>query len=164
MQDKPMQCMRGSFISSTSTKNNMKNIVITLFALVSLASLFSCSNEIYDRSENYPTLTPSANDDLAGTWRPILLSAPDEFSLDISPISVTLSAEAVIHWEAVTAVDGRPAGFSLPMTLAGRVGELDFVEIVFRFRPPFWRCCFIVSSQSLDTSRPHWCGETRYQW
>ena len=68
---------------------------------------------------------------------------PDEFSLDISPISVTLSAEAVIHWEAVTAVDGRPAGFSRPMTLAGSVGELDFVEIVFRFRPPFWRCCFI---------------------
>jgi hypothetical protein len=89
---------------------------------------------------------------------------PDEFSLDISPISVTLSAEAVIHWEAVTAVDGRPAGFSLPMTLAGRVGELDFVEIVFRFRPPFWRCCFIVSSQSLDTSHPHWCGDPRCQW
>ncbi|HBS52424.1 MAG TPA: PA-phosphatase [Flavobacterium sp.] len=69
----------------------MKNIVITLFALISLASLFSCSSEIYDRSENYPSLTPSANDDLAGTWRPILLSAPDEFSLD-APIATSNAA------------------------------------------------------------------------
>ncbi|MEY2670586.1 MAG: hypothetical protein RLZZ577_902 [Bacteroidota bacterium] len=69
----------------------MKNIIITLFALVSLASLFSCSSEIYDRSENYPTLTPTANDDLAGTWRPILLSAPDEFSLD-APVASSNAA------------------------------------------------------------------------
>ena len=69
----------------------MKNIVITLFALISLASLFSCSSEIYDRSENYPTLTPTANDDLAGTWRPILLSAPDEFSLD-APVATSNAA------------------------------------------------------------------------
>jgi hypothetical protein len=69
----------------------MKNIVITLFALVSLVSLFSCSNEIYDRSENYPTLTPVTNDDLAGTWRPILLSAPDEFSLD-APVATSNAA------------------------------------------------------------------------
>jgi len=69
----------------------MKNIVITLFALVLLASLFSCSSEIYDRSENYPTLTPTANDDLAGTWRPILLSAPDEFSLD-APVATSNAA------------------------------------------------------------------------
>ena len=69
----------------------MKNIVITLFALISLASISSCSSEIYDRSENYPTLTPTANDDLAGTWRPILLSAPDEFSLD-APVATSNAA------------------------------------------------------------------------
>ncbi len=69
----------------------MKNIVITLFALVSFVSLFSCSNEIYDRSENYTTLSPVANDDLAGTWRPILLSAPDEFSLD-APVATSNAA------------------------------------------------------------------------
>ncbi|MEY4433722.1 MAG: hypothetical protein RLZZ44_1856 [Bacteroidota bacterium] len=69
----------------------MKNIVITLFALVSLASLFSCSNEIYDRSENYPILSPTNNDDLAGTWRPILLSAPDEFSLE-APVATSNAA------------------------------------------------------------------------
>ena len=69
----------------------MKNIVITLFALVSLASLFSCSSEIYDRSENYPMLIPTKNDDLAGTWRPILLSAPDEFSLD-APVAASNAA------------------------------------------------------------------------
>lgn len=86
-----MPYMRDSFISSTSTKNNMKNIVITLFALISLASISSCSSEIYDRSENYPTLTPTANDDLAGTWRPILLSAPDEFSLD-APVTTSNAA------------------------------------------------------------------------
>ncbi|MEN9655556.1 MAG: hypothetical protein RL311_464, partial [Bacteroidota bacterium] len=85
----------------------MKNIVITLFTLVSLVSLFSCSNEIYDRSENYPTLTPVANDDLAGTWRPILLSAPDEFSLD-APVATSNAAftreinEIKSYQEAIT--------------------------------------------------------------
>ena len=69
----------------------MKNIVITLFAFISLASISSCSNEIYDRSENYPMLLPSKNDDLAGTWRPILLSAPDEFSLD-APVATSNAA------------------------------------------------------------------------
>ena len=69
----------------------MKNIVITLFALISLASISSCSNEIYDRSENYPMLLPSKNDDLAGTWRPILLSAPDEFSLE-APVATSNAA------------------------------------------------------------------------
>ena len=69
----------------------MKNIVITLFAFISLASISSCSNEIYDRSENYPMLLPSKNDDLAGTWRPILLSAPDEFSLE-APVATSNSA------------------------------------------------------------------------
>ena len=66
----------------------MKNI---LFTLILLGLLTSCSNDIYDRSENYPILSPTNNDDLAGTWRPILLSAPDEFSLD-APIATTNSA------------------------------------------------------------------------
>ena len=69
----------------------MKNIIITLFAFISLASISSCSSDIYDRSESYPMLIPSNNDNLAGTWRPILLSAPDEFSLD-APVATTNAA------------------------------------------------------------------------
>jgi hypothetical protein len=36
-------------------------------------------------------LLPSKNDDLAGTWRPILLSAPDEFSLE-APVATSNAA------------------------------------------------------------------------
>ena len=60
----------------------MKNIIITLLGFVSFISISSCSNEFDDRSENYPMLNPSNNDDMAGNWKPILLSAPDEFSLE----------------------------------------------------------------------------------
>ena len=44
---------------------------------------------------------------------------PVVFSLDISPISVTFPGDAVTHSEAVTAVDGSPAGASRPITSAG---------------------------------------------
>ena len=69
----------------------MKNIVATFLSLISLVIISSCSNDIYDRSESYPMLIPSNNDNLAGTWRPILLSAPDEFSLD-APVATTNTA------------------------------------------------------------------------
>ena len=69
----------------------MKNIIITLFGFVSFISISSCSNEIDDRSENYPMLNPTNNDVLAGTWRPILLSTPDEFSLE-APVATNNAA------------------------------------------------------------------------
>lgn len=66
----------------------MKNIFFTLITIILLSS---CSNDIYDRSENYSPLNPIHNDDLAGNWRPILLSAPDEFSLEV-PVATTNAA------------------------------------------------------------------------
>lgn len=69
----------------------MKYIVLTLFTLVSIALLSSCSNDIYDRSENLAPLSATNSDDLAGTWRPILLSAPNEFVLE-APIATTSPA------------------------------------------------------------------------
>ena len=72
-------------------KNNIqKKICKTLLAIV-LAFTYSCTNDITERNDQFPQLNPTNVDDLAGTWKPILLTAPDEFPLDV-PIATTLPA------------------------------------------------------------------------
>lgn len=51
---------------------------ITTFCLLLLAA---CSKNLDERNEDFASLQPASIDLNAGTWRPILLSAPDEFSL-----------------------------------------------------------------------------------
>ncbi len=42
---------------------------------------YACSKSVHSRTEDAPALSPSKNDENAGTWKPILLTAPDEFPL-----------------------------------------------------------------------------------
>ena len=61
----------------------------SLFALLLLN--YSCNDDIVESNEQYPQLNPVNQDQQAGTWKPILLTAPDEFSLD-APLAVTAAA------------------------------------------------------------------------
>lgn len=63
----------------------MKNLYT--ITILTIALLFvSCDKDIVERNELYPQLNPINHDELAGTWMPILLTAPDEFSID-APIA-----------------------------------------------------------------------------
>jgi PAP2 superfamily len=64
--------------------NKMKKLIyISLFTFL-VNFLISCSKEIAERNEQYPQLNPT-NTDLAngGTWKTFLLTAPDEFTLEV---------------------------------------------------------------------------------
>jgi PAP2 superfamily len=74
----------------------MKNKIYILFTSVCLLVLMqtSCKKEITERTEILPALNPANIDINAGVWRPILLTAPDEFPL---------AAPAAINTPAYTA-------------------------------------------------------------
>lgn len=57
------------------------NIKQTTVALLMLATVVSCRKEISERTKNAPALNPSNIDLNAGTWKPVLLTAPDEFAV-----------------------------------------------------------------------------------
>jgi hypothetical protein len=57
---------------------NIKRITNLLLLTVVVAS---CSKEITERTKNAPALNPANIDLNAGTWKPILLTAPDEFAV-----------------------------------------------------------------------------------
>lgn len=54
-----------------------KSIILILLTTVFL----SCRKEITERNLQFPALNPARPDSNAGTWKPLLLSAPDEFSI-----------------------------------------------------------------------------------
>ena len=63
--------------------------IYTLSILCLLAATSSCRKAINDVSEKYPMLNPSTRPDAnAGTWLPLLLTTPSEFTCPI-PIAVT---------------------------------------------------------------------------
>jgi hypothetical protein len=68
--------------------NISKSILILLVALN-----YACNNDITERNYQFPQLNPANPDELAGTWKPILLTSPDEFSLE-APTATTLPAYA----------------------------------------------------------------------
>lgn len=49
--------------------------------LLMLATIVSCRKEITERTKDIPVLNPVNNDINAGTWKPVLLTAPDEFAV-----------------------------------------------------------------------------------
>lgn len=53
--------------------------------------VFSCSEDITERNENFQALNPTNIDANGGTWKPILLTAPDEFTIDV-PIATNTPA------------------------------------------------------------------------
>jgi hypothetical protein len=72
-------------------KNNTQKTIYKSILVIVLAFTYSCSNDITERNDQFPQLNPTNADELAGTWKPILLTAPDEFPLDV-PIATTLPA------------------------------------------------------------------------
>ncbi|MFN8252100.1 MAG: phosphatase PAP2 family protein [Ferruginibacter sp.] len=65
----------------------MKKIIITSFT-AAVVILLSCSKKIEEGNLQYPLLNPVKADANAGTWKPVLLSAPNEFAC-AAPISTT---------------------------------------------------------------------------
>jgi hypothetical protein len=60
-----------------------------IFIILSIIALFiSCSKEIEEVNLSYPAINPTRVDANAGTWRPILLTAPNEFAV-AAPIATT---------------------------------------------------------------------------
>lgn len=72
-------------------KNKIQiNIAKSLLILL-VTFNYACNDDITERNNQFPQLNPTNSDELAGTWKPILLTAPDEFPLD-APIATTLPA------------------------------------------------------------------------
>lgn len=65
----------------------MKKIIITSFT-AAVTLLLSCSKKIEEANLQYPLLNPVKADANAGTWKPVLLSAPNEFAC-AAPIATT---------------------------------------------------------------------------
>jgi hypothetical protein len=61
----------------------MKKIYSNLCVLLVAAAFLplSCSKNVQSRTDDLPALTPSKSDIDAGTWKPILLASPGEFTL-----------------------------------------------------------------------------------
>ncbi len=60
----------------------MRNIFFSIAVLtVLLLITSSCQKEVTNRNSNLPSLQPVNNDLNAGTWRTVLLSRPDSFTL-----------------------------------------------------------------------------------
>src|SRR3954468_4016187 len=58
----------------------MKKILYSLFsATVITVLIVACSKDIESRTDHTPALIPAKSDINAGTWKTILLTAPDEF-------------------------------------------------------------------------------------
>ncbi|RYJ53416.1 phosphatase PAP2 family protein [Flavobacterium petrolei] len=72
-------------------KNKIQKIAYNSILVLFLTLNYSCSDELTERNEQFPQLNPANTDDLAGTWKTFLLTAPDEFSLD-APIATTAAA------------------------------------------------------------------------
>ncbi|WPO78252.1 phosphatase PAP2 family protein [Flavobacterium sp. KACC 22761] len=65
-------------------KNNIKNIVLkSLILLFAVGLIYSCDDDITPRNEQFPQLSPTNTDAEAGTWKTYLLTAPDEFTIDV---------------------------------------------------------------------------------
>ncbi len=63
-----------------------KNLL--LYIISAAVVLQSCKKELTDSSLEFPTLNPASQDLNAGTWRPILLTGPTEFTVP-APIATT---------------------------------------------------------------------------
>ena len=53
--------------------------------------VFSCSEEVTEHNDNFQALNPTNIDANGGTWKPILLTAPDEFQIDVPVATNTAS-------------------------------------------------------------------------
>jgi len=66
----------------------MKSLKIMGAVMVAVALYIGCKTEVVSENSVFPALEPLNADTNAGTWKPILLSKPDEFAVN-NPIAVT---------------------------------------------------------------------------
>ncbi|HSR39883.1 MAG TPA: hypothetical protein VLL95_13295, partial [Phnomibacter sp.] len=59
----------------------MKSIIQPLLIVSALSLLVACRKGISDRSQEFPALNPAKTDINAGTWKTMLLTAPDEVAV-----------------------------------------------------------------------------------
>lgn len=83
------------------------NLYIVIIGITTL--LFSCSKEINDRSEAFPALNPESLDINAGTWKPVLLTSPNEFLVP-APVAVSspdyvAQINEIKTWQAALSVE-----------------------------------------------------------
>ena len=78
-------------------KNNIHITLGKCFLFALLLLNVSCNDNIEESNEQYPQLNPANQDQKAGTWKPILLTAPDEFSLDVPVATTTAAYKAEIN-------------------------------------------------------------------
>jgi hypothetical protein len=72
-------------------KNKIQKIAYATLLALFLVCTYSCNDDITERNEQFHALNPANTDDLAGTWKTFLLTAPDEFTLD-APIATNTPA------------------------------------------------------------------------
>ncbi|HEU4788695.1 MAG TPA: phosphatase PAP2 family protein [Flavobacterium sp.] len=72
-------------------KNKIQINISKSLLILLVAFNYACNDDISERNNQFPQLNPTNTDELAGTWKPLLLTAPDEFPLD-APISTALPA------------------------------------------------------------------------
>jgi PAP2 superfamily len=83
-----------AYFTSSTLKKKLKmrnNIIKSILFSLSLL-FFACDNQIIERNDQFGQLNPSDLDVNAGLWTPILLTAPNEFSLDAPSIVDATSA------------------------------------------------------------------------
>ena len=66
----------------------MKKIILLSFVITGVVLLNSCSKKIEEANLTYTLLNPTKPDANAGTWKPVLLTAPNEFAC-AAPIATT---------------------------------------------------------------------------
>lgn len=72
-------------------KTKYKKIIsLSIFVLL-LSQSYSCSNDIIESTAQFEPLNPKNMDELAGNWKTIVLTTPDEFSIE-APIATNTSA------------------------------------------------------------------------
>jgi hypothetical protein len=72
-------------------KNKIQIYILKRLLLLLVVINYSCSEDITERNNQFSQLNPTNTDELAGTWKPILLTTPDEFPLE-APIATNLPA------------------------------------------------------------------------
>jgi hypothetical protein len=72
-------------------KNKIQINISKSLLILLIAFNYACNDDIAERNTLFPQLNPANPDEMAGTWKPILLTAPDEFPLDV-PTATTLPA------------------------------------------------------------------------
>ena len=78
-------------------KNNIYIFLGKCFLMTLLLLTISCNKEIVESNQQYPQLNPANSDQLAGAWKPILLTSADQFPLDVPVLTTTSAYKAEIN-------------------------------------------------------------------